>query len=92
MKQLAQRFEIYAGGIELANAFYELCDAKEQKARFLESEAKRDLLGKPKIGIEQEFFDALSHCKPTSGIALGFDRLLMLVLKASDIALVQANV
>lgn len=73
----AERFEIYVDGIELCNAFDELTDPVEQRARFEEDNATRARLGKPMLPLDEEFLAALAHMPPTSGIALGFDRLLM---------------
>jgi len=73
----AERFEIYVDGLELCNAFFELSDPVEQRARFEEDNRTRARLGKPTLPLDEEFLAALAHLPPTSGIALGFDRLLM---------------
>jgi elongation factor P--(R)-beta-lysine ligase len=73
----AERFELYAGGLELCNAFFELTDAHEQRARFLADNDKRAALGKERLPLDEEFLALLAHMPPTSGNALGVDRLLM---------------
>ena len=83
--RLVERFELYAGGLELANAFGELTDAVEQRRRF-EAEARlRSARGKTVYPIDEALLAALPQMPPTAGIALGFDRLVMLVLGLSDI-------
>ncbi|NCN45031.1 MAG: EF-P lysine aminoacylase GenX [Candidatus Pacebacteria bacterium CG10_big_fil_rev_8_21_14_0_10_36_11] len=84
--RFAERFEIYLGGLELGNAFTELTDAVEQKARFEEELALRKQLGKTEYGLDQDYIDALaSGLPPTGGIAVGVDRLVMLLADAQDI-------
>ena len=80
-----ERFELYAGGLELANAFGELTDPEEQRRRFEEESETRRLRGKAVYPIDEKLLAALAHLPPTCGIALGFDRLMMLVLGASSI-------
>ena len=82
----AERFELYICGIELANAFSELTDAKEQEIRFHEElKAKKELYGYTNP-IDQDCIDALSHGMPEAGgIALGVDRLAMLFTHAENI-------
>ncbi len=80
---IAERFEIYFQGIELANGYHELTDAKEQRRRLLESNAKRGKSGKDTLVIDEHFLHALGQGLPDCcGVAVGFDRLLMLKLKA----------
>ena len=88
--RLAERFELYAGGLELANAFDELTDPVEQRARFEQELSVRKQRGRQLYPIDEKLLDALSHMPPTSGVALGFDRLVMLVLGAPDIGQVIA--
>ncbi|HEX4405616.1 MAG TPA: EF-P lysine aminoacylase EpmA [Polyangia bacterium] len=83
--RLVERFELYANGLELANAFGELTDADEQRARFLDESATRGRLGKTVYALDERLLAALPHMRPTSGVALGMDRLIMLVLGAADI-------
>ncbi len=80
-----ERFELYAGGLELANAFGELTDPVEQRARFVEETAARRARGKAIYPIDEKLLVALGQMPPTAGIALGFDRLMMLVLGAKQI-------
>jgi lysyl-tRNA synthetase class 2 len=80
-----ERFELYAGGLELANAFGELTDSSEQRARFVAEAEIRRKRGKAIYPMDEKLLQALPHMPPTSGIALGFDRLVMLVLSASNI-------
>jgi len=80
-----ERFELYAGGLELANAFGELTDPVEQRRRFVEETECRKQRGKAIYPIDEKLLEALGHMPPTSGIALGFDRLMMLVLGVAGI-------
>ncbi|MCK5716969.1 MAG: EF-P lysine aminoacylase GenX [Thiomargarita sp.] len=84
--QLAERFEIYIKGIELANGFYELTDPIEQRQRFEQDLAKRRLLNLPLYPLDERFLAALSAGIPDcSGVAIGLDRLLMIMMGASHI-------
>src|SRR6185369_9507957 len=78
--RVVERFELYAGGLELANAFGELTDPVEQRARFAEESALRAARGKAIYPIDEKLLSALALMPPTSGVALGFDRLVMFVL------------
>ncbi len=88
---LADRFELYVGGLELANGFYELTDPGEQRARFeAENEARR-AAGRPELPLDEAFLAALEAGMPAgSGVALGFDRLVMLAAGVDDIRQVLA--
>ncbi len=84
--RLAERFEVYACGLELANAFSELTDPVEQRARFLRDQARKEALYGEKVPIDEDFLAALRSGLPEcAGIALGFDRLVMLLTGAEDI-------
>ena len=84
---VAERFEVYIAGIELANAFTELNDPTEQRDRLESEAAERASLGMPRHPIDESFLDALSSGMPPSGgIALGVDRLIMLLSGADHIA------
>jgi elongation factor P--(R)-beta-lysine ligase len=84
--RLAERFELYACGLELANAFGELTDAAEQRRRFAADQAKKRALYGETYPIDEDFLAALKHGLPEcAGIALGFDRLVMLATGAEHI-------
>ena len=83
---LAERFEVYVCGLELANAFGELTDAKVQRARFAADMEKKDRLYGYRYPIDEGFLEALDSGYPeSSGIALGVDRLVMLACGAEEI-------
>lgn len=83
----AARFEVYFRGIELANGFYELQDAKEQRSRFIKNNQDREQLGHTPMSIDELFLAALEAGLPDcSGVALGIDRLMMLAAKTNHIA------
>jgi len=82
----AERFELYACGVELANGFGELTDPVEQRRRFeAEMDVKQAAYGE-RYPLDEEFLAALEHMPPASGVALGFDRLVMLATGARRIA------
>ncbi len=81
----AERFEIYMGGLELANAFNELTDAGEQKIRFERDRRKREQAGKSVYPFPRKFLEALSDMPSSAGIALGVDRLAMLFTDTTKI-------
>ncbi|MBN2689281.1 MAG: EF-P lysine aminoacylase GenX [Gammaproteobacteria bacterium] len=77
-KLTAARFEVYIEGVELANGFYELTSANEQRQRFLDDLKKREALGIATVPLDERFLQALEHGLPDcAGVALGIDRLLM---------------
>jgi len=83
----ADRFELYLAGVELCNGYGELTDANEQRSRFLTELATRERTGRPTYPLDEPFLDALEEgLPPCSGVALGFDRLVMLALGVDDIA------
>jgi len=89
--RVARRFELYYHGLELANGFEELADAAEQRARFEADRELRRRRGLPVPDIDLALLAALAAgLPPVSGVALGFDRLLMLRSGASDIGEVLA--
>ncbi|AWL13313.1 Lysine--tRNA ligase [Saliniradius amylolyticus] len=84
--RVAERFEVYYRGIELANGFHELTDADEQRRRFEQDNALRQQLGKSEQPIDERFLAALAQGLPDcSGVALGVDRLVMLALNARSL-------
>jgi lysyl-tRNA synthetase class 2 len=88
---IGERFELYLNGIELANGFHELADASEQRRRFNLENAKRHALGLPMMPIDEPLLAALASGLPEcAGVALGFDRLVMLAAGADSIAQVIA--
>jgi lysyl-tRNA synthetase class 2 len=81
----AERFELYAGGLELANGFTELNDAAEQRARLVEEQDLRRRLGRPVLPLDEPFLEAVGRMPDAGGVAVGFERLLMLVAGAETI-------
>ena len=82
---LAERFELYIAGLELANGFSELNDAAEQRTRFLHEEARRRAQGKRPYPLAEKFLEELRDMPASAGIALGVDRLVMLFAGAATI-------
>jgi lysyl-tRNA synthetase class 2 len=76
--RVAERFEIYACGVELANGFGELTDAGEQRRRFIEAMDEKQRRYGERYPLDEEFLEAVASMPPASGVALGFDRLVML--------------
>lgn len=88
---VASRFELYVDGLELANAYQELTSSTEQARRFAADNQQRRALGKPEITPDEKLIEALQQGLPDcSGIALGFDRLVMLALGAASLDEIQA--
>lgn len=84
--RIAHRFELFFGELELANGFYELTDAHEQKERFVAENKTRQQNGQKTMPIDEHLLDALKAGLPDcSGVAIGVDRLLMLLTKARQI-------
>jgi lysyl-tRNA synthetase class 2 len=82
---VAERFELYIDGVELANAFTELNDPAEQRSRFLREMETRISLGKTVYPMPEKFLEDLTHMPPAAGIAMGLDRLVMVLLHVSSI-------
>ena len=87
--RVALRFELFVCGIELANAFEELTDPAEQRARFIADRARRHAMTGPDWPMDEALLAALPSMPPASGIALGFDRLAMIASGADRIDQVQ---
>ncbi len=87
--RVAERFELYVGGVELANAFGELTDVAEQRRRFEADRALRKTMGRADYPLDEQFFAGLAVTPPFAGIALGLERLLMILLDVADIEDVQ---
>jgi lysyl-tRNA synthetase class 2 len=83
--RVAERFELYVCGVELANAFGELTDAAEQRKRFAAAMAEKERIYGERYPVDEEFLTALANMPQASGIALGFDRLVMLATGAQRI-------
>jgi lysyl-tRNA synthetase class 2 len=83
--RVAERFEIYACGVELANGFGELTDAREQRRRFLHAMDEKERRYGERYPLDEDFLGAVAAMPQASGVALGFDRLVMLASGASRI-------
>lgn len=82
---VAERFELYVRGTELANGFSELTDAAEQRRRLEAEQAARKAAGRPVYPLDEDFIAAVSKLPPCAGVAVGLDRVLMLMLGAESI-------
>jgi lysyl-tRNA synthetase class 2 len=83
---VAERFEVFLSGAELANGFHELVDAGEQRGRFAAELGRRRHLGLPAVPVDERFLAALEAGVPAcSGVAVGLDRLLMCITGADHI-------
>lgn len=88
---VAERFELYLDGIELANGFHELTDAGEQQRRFEQDREQRKASGLPEVPVDERLLSALRAGLPEcAGVALGFDRLVMLAAGAKNLRDVMA--
>jgi lysyl-tRNA synthetase class 2 len=83
--RVAERFEVFCCGVELANAFGELTDPAEQRRRFVREMDEKERLHGERYPLDEDFLAALARMPPASGCALGFDRLVMLATGASRI-------
>jgi len=83
--RVAERFELYVCGVEIANAFGELTDPAEQRRRFEAEMAEKERVHGERYPLDEDFLAALAQMPPASGIALGFDRLVMLATGAQRI-------
>src|SRR3982751_4997101 len=83
---VAERFELFLGSYELANGYHELTDAAEQRARFENDNARRRARGQREVPIDERFLEALPQLPACAGVALGIERLLMVLGDTDDIA------
>ena len=83
---VAERWELYVDGVELANAFSELTDSREQRWRFELARVQRRELGEADYPLDEDFLDALDAIPSAAGVALGVDRLAMLCCNAASIS------
>jgi lysyl-tRNA synthetase class 2 len=83
--RVAERFEIYACGVELANGFGELTDAAEQRRRFAAAMDEKQRRYGERYPLDEDFLEAVAALPPASGVALGFDRLVMLASGATRV-------
>lgn len=91
---VAERVELYSGGLELANGYSELVDPAEQRARLLEEQAYRREAGRSVYPLDEDFLDAVGRMPPSAGIAVGLDRILMVLLgkqRIEDVLLFPAH-
>jgi lysyl-tRNA synthetase class 2 len=90
-RRVARRFELYARGLELANGYHELGDPVEQRRRFEQANADRKASGRAPLPVDEDLLAALGAGLPAcAGVALGFDRLMMVAPGANDIREVRA--
>lgn len=87
----AQRWEFYFDGMELANCFTELCDEEEQRRRFLKARNERKKAGESDYPLDEEFLSSLGSVGSASGVALGVDRLVMILAGEKTISSVRAG-
>lgn len=85
-KGVAERWEFYYNGMELANCFTELCDANEQRRRFAQAKAERRVLGEADYPLDEDFLALLPTIGAAAGVALGIDRLVMCLLNLPTIS------
>jgi len=82
---VAERFELFLGSYELANGYHELTDAAEQRARFENDNARRRARGQREVPLDERFLEALAQLPACAGVALGVERLLMVLADTDDI-------
>ena len=91
-REYAERWEFYWDGMELANCFTELCDRDEQLRRFEAAKEARKALKESDYPIDYEFIDSLPLMGSAAGVALGIDRLVMILTKTKEISAVRAHI
>ena len=84
--RVAERVELYARGVELGNGFSELTNEAEQRARLVDEQGQRRAAGRAVFELDEKFLEAVGRMPPCSGIAIGVDRVLMLLVGAASIA------
>ena len=89
---VAERWEFYWDGLELANCFTELCDRDEQLRRFEKAKDSRKFLKESDYPLDYEFIDTLPQIGSAAGVALGIDRLVMILTKMKEISAVRAHI
>lgn len=82
---VAERFEVFINGMELANGFHELNDAKEQRQRFAMDNQIRKTMQLDEVPLDERFLDALTYLPDCAGVAIGIERLLMVMSQADHI-------
>jgi lysyl-tRNA synthetase class 2 len=82
---VSERFELYIGGLEIANGFSELTDSREQRHRFEEALKTRAAKNWARYEMPEKFLQSLENLSPCAGIALGFDRLIMILADKNNI-------
>lgn len=82
---VAERFELYVAGVELANGFSELNDAGEQRRRLVAEQAQRRAVGRPVYPLDERFLEAVGRMPEAAGVAVGLDRLLMVLVGARSV-------
>ena len=87
---VAERWEFYWDGVELANCFSELCDGDEQRRRFVSAKAERRVLGESDYPVDEGFLASVAAMGEAAGVALGVDRLVAVLLGVRDVASVMA--
>ena len=90
-REYAERWEFYWDGLELANCFTELCDSDEQRTRFQSAKNARIVLKESDYPLDNEFIDCLPRIGSAAGVALGVDRLVMILTKTKEISSVRAS-
>lgn len=84
--RIAERFELFVDGLELANGYHELCDPDQHKKRFERDLASRRELGLPEVPVDERFISSLeAGLESCAGVALGFDRLVMIAAGANRV-------
>ncbi|WP_198264232.1 EF-P lysine aminoacylase EpmA [sulfur-oxidizing endosymbiont of Gigantopelta aegis] len=82
---IAERFEVFIEGMELGNGFHELNDAKEQRRRFITDNQMRQARGMDEVPLDENFLAAVGHLPDCAGVAIGLERLLMVISQAQHI-------